>query len=195
MSEETESKALPPFDTLADLFVAQGALVSPAEIHGYLCGQLAAGKRYSDEGWLSAALDQLGVEELLAEGLQQALQDLREITQSQLETQGFELRLLLPDDDADISQRGEALALWCHGFMSGYTLAGGAMQKGLSEDARDALQDFTQIAQLAVDPDDPDSDSDLEEVSEYVRMGALLLFSECNRGSAEQCAPPGTALH
>jgi len=183
------------FDQLADLFVEQGALVSPAEVHGYLCGQLAAGSRLSPERWLLAAAEQLGVDSISVEGFGERLDQLHRQTLTELETHGFELQLLLPDEDQGVGPRAEGLGLWCHGFVAGYTLAGGPRGEGLSEDARDALDDFSQIAQIAADADDEESQADFEEVYEYVRMGALLLFSECNRAGAEQCAPLGTALH
>ncbi|WP_210397154.1 UPF0149 family protein [Motiliproteus sediminis] len=195
MSEESVKPALPSFDALADLFVAQGALVSPSEVQGYLVGVLAAGQRLAAARWLEVAAEQLGVDELIVDGLPETLEQLRSVTQTQLETQGFELQLLMPDDEADVSQRADSLGVWCHGFLAGYALAGGSMSANLGEDARDALEDFAQIAQIAVDPDDSDSEGDFEEVYEYVRMAALLLFSECNRAGPEECAPPGTSLH
>lgn len=183
------------FDQLADLFVEQGALVSPSELHGYLCGQLAAGQRHSPNQWLAEAIELLGVEELSVPGIDTALEGLRLSAQSQLETQGFELQLLLPDDDLSVAERADALGVWCHGFVSGYALAGGSPSEGLSADARDALEDFSQIAQIAVDSDDEESLADFEEIYEYVRMGALLLFSECNRADQSTAVPPGTQIH
>tara|TARA_R110002095_G_scaffold90207_2_gene78688 strand:- start:3641 stop:4396 length:756 start_codon:yes stop_codon:yes gene_type:complete len=188
------------FDQLADLFVQQSALHSPSELHGYLCGQLAAGARLSLESWFQAAQQQIGIEDAPSAALRASLSVLYQVTLAQLEQAGFDLQPLIPDEDSALAQRAETLGLWCHGFLCGYALANGRAADKLGDDARDGLQDLSQIAQIAVDePDGEESESNFMEIHEYVRMVALLVFSECNRSNnADEpiaTLPTDAALH
>lgn len=201
MSQQVNSGQV-DFDQLADLFVQQSAIFSPSELHGYLCGQLSAGSRLSLESWFQSAAQQLGLDDEPQAPLKAGLSGLYQWTLGQMEQAGFELQLLLPDDDNALAQRVESLGLWCHGFLCGYTLAKGKPADQLSDDCRDGMQDLSKIAQMAVDDaadeDDDDNEGDYMEIYEYVRMVALLVFSECNRGgeagaSADQSA--GKSLH
>lgn len=188
------------FDQLADLFVQQSALHSPSELHGYLCGQLATGARLSLASWFQAAQQQIGIEEEPAATLRASLSLMYQVALAQLEQAGFDLQPLVPDEDHALAQRAEALGLWCHGFLCGYALARGKPAEALSEDARDGLNDLAQIAQIAVNESDgEESEANFMEIHEYVRMVALLVFSECNRGpeldKPISTLPADTALH
>ncbi|MEH6826236.1 MAG: UPF0149 family protein [Motiliproteus sp.] len=172
------------FDQLADLFVRQSALHSPSELHGYLCGQLAAGARLSLESWFQAAQQQIGTDDAPTAELRASLSVMYQVTLAQLEQAGFDLQPLIPDEDGALGPRAEALGLWCHGFLCGYALASGKPAEQLGDDARDGMQDLSQIAQIAVDESDgEESETNFMEIHEYVRMVALLVFSECNRSS------------
>ncbi|WP_207061597.1 UPF0149 family protein [Motiliproteus sp. SC1-56] len=197
MSKELSDLELPGFDDLADDFVRHGALGSPAELHGYLCGQLSAGQRLSAEGWLGHALELIGVEEAPSEEMSEDLRQLYALSLSQFEGDSFDFALLLPEENCSLAQRAQSLGHWCHGFLSGFSLAGGKLDKDLSAEAQDAMQDFAQIAQISADEEGgEENEADFMEVHEYVRMAALLVFSECNRvPGGDQALPPGTPLH
>ncbi len=184
------------FDQLADLFLQQSAIFSPSELHGYLCGQLSTGSRLPLDAWFQSAAQQLGLDDEPAAPLKAGLSELYQSTLRQLEQAGFELQPLLPDDDNALSQRVESLGLWCHGFLCGYTLANGRPAEQLSEDACDGIKDLSRIAQIAVDESAEDeTEADLMEIYEYVRMVALLVFSECNQSAAsgaDQASAPAS---
>jgi uncharacterized protein YgfB (UPF0149 family) len=52
----------------------------------------------------------------------------------------------------------------------------------LSIEGQETLRDLAQIVQIttAADAEAEEDENDLMEVQEYVRMAALLVFSECN---------------
>lgn len=191
------AKSLPEFDTLADQFVQQGAFCSPAELHGSLCGQLAAGGRYgSSDEWLQAAVGLMDIGELTDAPLIDGLTAMYEISLEQLTSGEFGFALLLPDDDTPINLRAEALGQWCEGFLAGYAMGGGKTDGGLSDEARETLRDLITISQIATDTDEEESsEGDFTEVFEYVRMSAMLIFAECNGVPMDQGAPPGAKLH
>jgi uncharacterized protein YgfB (UPF0149 family) len=90
----------------------------------------------------------------------------------------YSFQLMLPDDDDSIVERGHALSVWVQGFNLGF----GLQQKDkavYSEDVKEVLIDFAEIANLS---DEMEEDEDTEqayfEIAEYVRISALLCFTE-----------------
>lgn len=191
------TKSLPQFDTVANQFLQQGAYCSPAELHGNLCGQLAAGGRYEDETeWLQAACGLMDVGEFTDPELIKSLVEIFEISSEQLSGSDFTFDLLMPDDDTVMNERAESLGNWCEGFLAGYAMAGGKVEGDLSDEAKETLRDLITISQIAADTDEEDSnEADFAEVYEYVRMSTLLIYAECNTVMAEESVPPGEQIH
>ncbi|MCL6415686.1 UPF0149 family protein [Aestuariirhabdus sp. Z084] len=181
------------FDDLCNLFVELESCNAPAELHGIMCGQLAAGKRLSANEWIALAIEQMQLSEL-PDAARAMLQAFYDQTLKQLLGGEFGLRLLLPDEEDEIEIRAEALGQWCHGFLGGFGLAS-PKADALSEEVVGVLQDFAEIAQIQLDMEESEENEvSLMEVSEYVRMGALVVFSECNP-EAPVIKPPSTSLH
>jgi uncharacterized protein YgfB (UPF0149 family) len=100
----------------------------------------------------------------------------------------------LPDDDAPIAERAEALSEWSEGFLGGFGLGGSPeANKNMSEEARELLKDLAGIAttEFEFDQDEDVNDENLTEIEEYVRTGALMLHAEFSRVSR----PAGDTLH
>ena len=164
-----------------------------SELHGSLCGFLAGGGTLGRQSLLA-------VLELEGEGEGAALSDADQALLERVATQargeladpelGFEP--LLPADDRPLVERAEALVEWCRGFIGGFGLAGSGAHAQLSDEAQEILRDFTTIATSAFDLGDESEDEDaLIEVHEFVRMGAMLLFTECQGAQR----PSGDTLH
>lgn len=172
------------WDHTAAVLASARPWISPAELHGLLCGSVCAqGVAPGDDDWLQRLWQHAG--EDLADGADHGeLVAFRERALANLEADAFDFDLLVPDEDAPLDERVPALASWCAGFLSGYGLGGGSM--ALEEDAVMALDDFAAIA--AVDPavDESDQDeADLTEVIEYVRMGVLVILAAVRAGAAD----------
>ncbi|MDY6890017.1 MAG: UPF0149 family protein [Pseudomonadota bacterium] len=195
--ERPAQTELVDFDTLADLLLAEGLLtLSPAELHGLICGQLAGGARFDAGALLARVGELLDLKPFRQEALRSAIGALYLATLHQLEAPDFSLELLLPDDDQPLAVRADALGLWCGAFLSGVGLQERQGGQTLSLEAQEALRDLTQIAQIttAADAAAEEDENDLMEVEEYVRMVALLLFSECNQPDGRAGGPqPETA--
>lgn len=165
-----------------DIAVIQLRLGTDAsELHGSLCGYLAGGGTLGRQSVLAALqLDGEAVTPSAADLAlldQLAQQSLAEFTDEEL---GFEP--LLPADDRPLSERADALVQWCRGFLGGFGLAGASAHAALSAEAQEILRDLGTIAASSFDFDNEDEDEDaLIEVQEFVRVGALLLYTECNR--------------
>ena len=58
---------------------------------------------------------------------------------------------LLPDDEAPLSERAEALCLWCQGFLYGLGSGTTADPGKVSTEAGEIIRDFTEITHVGVD--------------------------------------------
>ncbi|WP_409524587.1 UPF0149 family protein [Nitrincola sp. MINF-07-Sa-05] len=173
---------LPDFDTLANNLIEEGVLtVSPSELHGILAGHLAAGARFDPDTLLRVVAELMDLDILSGEKIKLILLELYQITLAQLQSTEFSLQLLMPDDVHQLEQRADALGDWCSGFLSGFGLYA-ARHAQLSEEVTETLHDLAQIAQIAAESEaaGDEDEADLMEVYEYVRMAALLVFTECN---------------
>jgi uncharacterized protein len=86
---------------------------------------------------------------------------------------------LLPDDDAPLARRAEALAQWCQGFLYGFGSVAGT-QRNLPAQVDEVLKDLTQISRASAGDSEPtdDDEEDYVEIVEYVRVGAQLVHDE-----------------
>jgi uncharacterized protein YgfB (UPF0149 family) len=154
--------------------------VDAAELHGSLCGFLSGGAQAPGrDDWLARVMSDPAVGAASRDG---ALDQLFVTTEALLESPDFGFDLLLPDEEAPIGERGEALLSWCRGFLGGFGLAAGS-DPPLSEDGADALRDLAKMAASELTYEDPEGDEEaLSEVAEFVRVAALLLHGDCVLG-------------
>lgn len=168
---------------LCDALAAAGISSDCAELHGGLCASLCIGGVRAAQAWLEEWMRDSSSEPHEREAAEEALRVLENRTWEALNAGEFGLRLMLPEDDADLAERVEALASWCQGFLSGLGLAGFKIRHDESEDtdAMEIIRDFAEISRAAVDKDDSESqrneaDFQLAQLVEYVRVGAQIVF-------------------
>jgi len=150
-----------------------GAQMSPAELHGMISGSLSAGARFVADQWQREVCTWLDIPE------QQNTVFATVYSETLASLQGEELSFLplLPDDDEILTERVGELGAWCRGFLSGFGMAG--RQTALSEEAREVLSDFVEIGKVSDDLDDAEEhEVQLVELTEYLKVGALLVFTE-----------------
>jgi yecA family protein len=150
-----------------------------AELHGSLCGFLSGGESPGRKEWLPRVMaePEPGVIER-----DSALDRLFVATEALLESPDFGFELLLPDESSPIGERGDALLGWCRGFLGGFGLSAGE-HPPLSEDGADALRDLARMAASELSYEDPEGDEEsLAEITEFVRVAALLLHGDCVLG-------------
>jgi uncharacterized protein YgfB (UPF0149 family) len=179
------------FDDLANALLEQGEMVSPAELHGCLCGMLGGGFA----GGESDILQEL--EQTLDASLHGELADevigLHHAARVCIEDGNFDLQPLLPDDDLELPQRIAAMASWCRGFLSGYAQArvkADARGAAVAPDSAEALRDFAAIAQAGLDSEDEaQTDDEAErqyaELHEYLRVAAMNVLMDGGVGSGD----------
>lgn len=181
------------YGDLADLLIRSGSPLPLAELHGGLCGVICASGREAAAGWLDELLDDCGGDDSTLSELAGRLETLGNQTWNALSGLSMEFEPLLPDDDAGIDQRAEALGLWCHGFLAGLVIGGIDLTGGsavLSDDLSELVHDFAAISQAGPDSEEFEDadlgDNSLVELVEFVRVGAQFVFEELVAGKPEQ---------
>lgn len=164
------------FEEVARALAAGASSVHAAEAHGCLCGALCVRRDYPAAEWL---------DEILPDATAAASDDpsfaaLYGDSVGVLARADMEFEPLLPDDEADLATRVEALAAWCQGFLYGFGAAGTASQVKLPPDVTEILADLAQLANAgAVASDAPDDEEGaLAELVEFVRAGVQLAYDE-----------------
>lgn len=171
------------------------ALASPSEAHGILCGQLSGGLKVDGLSWLQQFLPNLGVKREPWEDSRQWFCELRNLTLTELADDQFNFMPILPDDEDPLETRLIALAEWCSGFLAGFGTTGERKKEQFPEDCLMALRDLQQISQVDTDIDEEEmGEAAYFEVLEYVRMAALMLFTEFAL-SRDQLVPPDVTIH
>lgn len=186
----------PDFEQLANLLLEEGAVTfSPSELHGLIVGQIAAGRRFETPELATFCAEQIDLSILSQPSTVPNLTLLYKESLEQLESSNFELELLLPDDEHSLGQRAEQLGLWVAGFIAGFGLAVTEKASNLSSEAQESIGDLVQIAQIDASEEAEEDEGLLMEVEEYVRMAAMLLFTECNQAPAENKSDDAPTLH
>ena len=161
------------FNELSQALASAGCQTEAAECHATLTGLICAGPLSAD--WLAQISG--GGDSL--DDCRDLLVRLREELQMDLNGEAFDFDLLLPEDSCDLSERTDALAHWCQGFLYGLTLGGMEAGRALPGDAAEVVSDFAKLAEAAHDGDAADEDeANYVEVYEFVRVGAQLVYEE-----------------
>ncbi|MDZ3822493.1 MAG: UPF0149 family protein [Pseudoxanthomonas sp.] len=178
-----------PIDYPALARAVAALALTPAELHGGLCGFLCAGGQPHPGHWL----DQLCLDSTALEASSRpTLEALRAATQTLLDDPDLRFSPLLPGDEVAMADRVVALAAWCAGFIGGFGLAGAVEAGRLSEEGRDALRDLDRIAHFGYEAGEAEEDENaFAEIVEYVRMAVMLLRQE----SGPAAAPADATRH
>ena len=192
------------YEALSELLQSVGEVVQLPELHGGICGALVAGGPGAAELWLEESLEADASQEAdetdALEAQQRAsaewLASLHAIVAAgwqALEARELAFEPLLPDDEALLEEQVEALAVWCHGFLSGLgvsapdvgaraALSEGETQAGADASLGEILSDFAEIARAGVTDDDSvdraQAEFALAELKEYVRASVQIVFEE-----------------
>ncbi len=166
------------FASVQAIITSEDVKIHGAELHGVLTGLVCAGYSFESDGYLTFVNDLLNNGEGLPNKVRMTTKLLFGQVWQTILDDSYGFNLLLPDDDDSLVERGHALGAWVQGFNLGF----GLQQKNtadLSDDVKEVLTDFVEIANLSDEiEEDETTEQAYFEISEYVRISALLCFSE-----------------
>ena len=160
---------------LTALALNAAATLSVWELHGLVCG-LAIGP---DERFpMQELADLVGVEALTDHS---SVEEFVNAAVAALRAEDLSFNPLLPEDDAPLALRVQAVAEFTAGFLAGFgVLAARLDWQALPDGAQEVIDDLTAVTELDVDAVDGQdlerAESDLLQVQEFVKVAVLLLM-------------------
>ena len=130
-----------------------------AELHGALCGWLAAGGAPGND-WPARVLADDNLPPVAADSVL--------------------AELLLTDND-DVAAQADAMFAWTRSFLGGFGLGSGGHRPALSEEGEEALNDMASLARASSEDFEAGGDDDdeaLSEIEEFIRVAVLLLHGD-----------------
>lgn len=149
--------------------------VSAGEAHGLATALLCVDDRTDAAVWFSELTQETAT---INDEQKQMLFILFEQTRELLTGDDFSFDLFLPDDDASLQERAEALKSWCQGFIYGLGLNYQSQQ--LPAESREILKDIIEFTKLDSDAEGEEDEAALMEISEYIKVSVQLLKEELN---------------
>ncbi|TAK62668.1 UPF0149 family protein [Methylobacter sp.] len=165
------------YQVINEIVMQDDAELSAAQVHGMATGMLCVNERAQSAEWLNELFRNAGP---VADEDKTVLVHLFEETRSLLASDDFEFDLLLPDDEASLSEQVEALTYWCQGFLLGVGFT--PASSGWPREVTEILRDIVEFTKLDTEAEGEEDESDFMEITEYMRSAVLLLKSELNDG-------------
>jgi uncharacterized protein YgfB (UPF0149 family) len=169
------------YEEVRRLIEASDLSPSPSEAQGILCGLICGGDPRAAETWLDQLLAPKGTRavDLLAVEGRDSLIRLAEQTFEEIQGPDLGFTLLLPDESGPLVERATAVYDWVRGFLFGLGILG-FDERGLSEQAREIFRDFADLTYLDLSALDEGEENEaaLTEITEFVRIAAMLLYQE-----------------
>ncbi|MDX2369347.1 MAG: UPF0149 family protein [Colwellia sp.] len=178
MSEHSSQTNKLDFSLVQAVLTTENIQSHASEIHGVLTGLVCAGFTFEEQNYTEMLNDLFNNGEGFPGAVKATIKQMYSELWADILDDTYAFQLMLPDDDDSIVERGHALGKWVQGFNLGF----GLQQKNspvTSSEVKEVLTDFAEIANLS---DEMEEDEDTEqayfEISEYVRISALLCFTE-----------------
>lgn len=160
------------YQTVERIFLQGHAELSAAEAHGMAVGMLCANDNARSSDWLA----ELFGDDKPADDEISMLLDWFDQSEVLLDSDQFEFELFLPDENTRLTERANALADWCRGFLFGF----GSQKKAstLSGESKEILKDVYEFSHMDPQADGEEDEAAFIELTEYVKAAVLLLRSE-----------------
>ncbi|MCG8377956.1 MAG: YecA family protein [Proteobacteria bacterium] len=159
---------------LRSIHAGMGAAECHGFISGYFCYSNSIVVEILQDLILAGVDDNAGMDEFIA-----TLAELANQTANQILDDEISFNLLLPDDESSMSERTNALAEWCAGFVSGLGIGGIDNGTQSNPDCEEFIKDLISISKMETFTEENESaENDLFEIIEYVRIGVIMLHQE-----------------
>jgi len=166
------------FSSVQAIITTEDVKIHASEIHGVLTGLICGGYQFENSDYLNLLNDMFNNGEPLPSKLRMTVKLMFGQVWQNILDDSYSFNLLLPDDDDSLVERGHALGAWVQGYNLGFGLQQKKNAK-FSDDVKEVLNDFAEIANLSDEiEEDETTEQAYFEISEYVRISALLCFTE-----------------
>ncbi len=168
----------PDYQKTEQLFAVLQLEESASNIHGSLCGLLCTGKLEALTVWFEELFSGLDERDATVQEVRQILGGLFKSSKKRIDG-GLGLPPFLPDDNQPLSHRAVALAEWCQGFLYGVGISG-AKESHFSTQTREALHDFSEMAQLDAESIDEDEAGEVafNDLYEFIRIATMQICDD-----------------
>ncbi len=179
-----------PYKPFAQHLASNNVIASPSELHGHASGMIVMNNGMEANEWIKIILDDYCFESANQQKLVPVLSAMFEYAKDKLNADNYTFNILLPADEEDLSYRLEALSTWCSTFLTGMAFAGLKSDENMHQDVREFIVDLERISKVDTESEGTQGEeADFIELSEYVKAGTMLLFSEFQQ---EQDSPAST---
>ncbi len=164
------------FPSLSPENMAGDGPSTQAELQGALCGLLCMDAKANRTDWFRTLFeDYEPPEEEIS-----ALKQLFDLTIQALNSPEYDFKLAFPEDSSPLASRLIAMADWCQGLIYGLGTSGLTDETDLSSDSQEYIVDVIKISQIADEDlrNNEQDEANFEELTEYLRMGLFVLYSE-----------------
>lgn len=169
------------YRAMDDWLVDQNSDLRASEVQGLLAGLMAADIEVRPDDYVARLTEYANLQPGCLVEVADSLDILFGSLHESWSGIGLDFEMLLPEDDELIEERADAIGAWCEAFLAGLGLSGElSRDKKLSEDVRQALEDLFEITQIQADGDDESLEKAFADVSEHVRLAALLIAADLN---------------
>ncbi|MCW9025431.1 MAG: UPF0149 family protein [Gammaproteobacteria bacterium] len=167
------------YDQIDDALKRSSIQIDAAEAHGMLSGLLSTMDEEAKIHWQTHCFPDQEMGDLLVQESMVLLEPLIEETEQQLQSSNFLFYPLLPDEEASLESRIEALAHWCQGFMLGLSVGGIVDNRKLPGELPEFVDDMVEFSRAeSFSVEGEDDENTYTELVEYIRMGVLLFHEE-----------------
>lgn len=167
------------YDQVGRLLEVSPLHPTPSEAHGILCGLICGGDLDPLKTWFLYLLPTTDPTDPLLDESREGLTALAMATHNEISDPDLGFNPLLPDDERPLVERATALYDWVRGFLFAFGVLG-VRERDLSEQTREILRDFTDLTRMDLDAldDHEENEEALAEVTEFIRVAAMLIDEE-----------------
>ncbi len=184
----TEKIRLPESQKIQEACAVLGVSLHPSHLQGTLSALLSGAVAISDRAWVDAMLPNfVDAKNPVQQRAYECLLELFSTTKSLFDSNCFEFKVLLPEDEAPLYERIEAISTWTEGFLATLKILGIDLQKAPTPELQEAFNHLMNVICLEYDPED-EADEEAEkayaELEDYLRIVVQGVYQARNQFSA-----------
>ena len=175
-----------PYKPFAKHLQDNNIIASPSELHGHASGMIVVNRDVEVEEWIDLIIADYSFEGGDKGKLVPVLGALFDYAKDKLKADNYTFNPLLPSDDNELSFRLEALSTWCAAFLTGMAFGGLKSDANMNKEVNEFILDLEKISTVDTFAGDTQGEeADFVELVEYVKAGAILLYSEFDEFEGE----------